>query len=120
MRNILVIDDERTFSNDGGACMVHCRTVGEALEVLVNIWNHDVMFPYERGIDEIWFDHDLGSEGGDIMVVINWLRNVAEIGHPFPVEQIFVHSQNPVGAKNIVDALFMIYRVKREFLPELV
>jgi hypothetical protein len=119
--SIIVIDDERTFANRvyEGYTMLHCRSVGEALAVMVSVWNYHIR--YESGvIAELWFDHDLGDDGGNINVVVDWLCGIAEIGHPFPVRHIMVHSQNPVGAESICKKLERYYNVKRVELPELV
>lgn len=119
--SVIVIDDERTFANrlDDGMLLNHVRSVGEALTVLVSCWNFYQKFG-QGMIDEIWLDHDLGDDGGDINVIVDWLVIIAHQGNAFPVKRIFVHSQNPVGANNIVKRLDGFYNVERVPLPELV
>jgi hypothetical protein len=87
----LFIDDERFPPNDGTEWIV-VRSSAEAKN-----------FVKKFGIpDFISFDHDLGGEDTSI-VFINWLTDELIEGRlQFPTEfQYYVHSQNPVGVKNI-------------------
>jgi hypothetical protein len=99
--NRLVIDDLRTHV-DGGT---HARTSAEGLVIVTQQW------------DEIWLDHDLGPDD-DIMTVVDVLCRAAFEGMPYCTHlkrtPMFVHSQNPVGAANVVRSLAKYgYSVKR-------
>lgn len=105
MRLIVVVDDERTFDTDEE--IIYLRTVDEAISWIAQWWTTNQNRPYmasARWIDELWFDHDLG-ESGDAITVANFIRALSEVnGDVFPIHTINVHSQNPVGADNIVSA----------------
>lgn len=83
----LVIDDERTHLGGG----VHARTSAAGLARLQDGW------------DEIYLDHDLGPDD-DAMVVVDRLYELAYAGEALLLDRIFVHTQNPVGAQNIISA----------------
>lgn len=123
VKRILIIDDERSFAHNfepDEAEVIYRRNVGDALSLLVSIWNEDCLFDWHPyGFDEIWLDHDLG-DGGDIMVIVHWFASIAFLRRGFPVRKIYVHSMNPVGAENIVNRLKPNYDVQRCALPELV
>ena len=74
------------------------RTFKDFIEVVTSQWEI-----YDSTPDIISFDHDLGAikNGKDCA---NWLVNFCiEKGMPF--NEYIVHSQNPVGAENIISFL---------------
>lgn len=78
-------------------------------------------FDEHQEIEAIWWDHDLGEDGGDIMDCINVLHMLEdlELGSVSDTP-MYVHSQNPVGADNIINRLSQFCtNVKRVPLPEL-
>lgn len=93
---ILLIDDLRNFL-DGRETII-ARTSVEALSILEkdNVW------------DEIWLDHDLGKNDGvldNIMPVVDFLAEAAFNGVPVNVSKVYVHTSNPVGAKQMIASL---------------
>lgn len=93
----LVIDDLRTHVEGG----THVRTSQEAFEPLHHVW------------DEVWLDHDLGPDD-DIMRVVDYMCEWAYFDHPVRVSVVYVHTQNPVGAENVMRALTRYgYNAKR-------
>lgn len=107
--NVVIIDDERTFANGGnGLDLTHLRTSNEALAFLARVWTAQSLAPvgayiHENTISELWLDHDLG-DGDDIMIVVRFLRELARFSE-LPIQRIYVHTQNPVGAENIISEL---------------
>lgn len=107
---IVIIDDERTFLHDNPeAKYVYLRTGLEAIGWLGLWWagNRTVPTRYqEQGIDQLWFDYDLGGEvtGLGIAEFLKTLQDV-EGDNPLPIYDIYVHSQNQVGADSIVKTL---------------
>lgn len=96
---ILLIDDLRDFRQlQDNAEYVIARNSQQALEILAS----GVAFA------EIWFDHDLGEIDGKVdstMVVVDFLSERAYNDEPYPVEQVLVHTSNPVGRSQIVASL---------------
>lgn len=112
----IVIDDERTFA--GGLIVDrYLRSSAEALEFLARGLALDVTLPYGSGltISTLWLDHDLGGDD-DIMPVVNFLIATEE-QYSSIISNIRVHSQNPVGADNVVRSLQDYYNVVRSALP---
>lgn len=95
--DVLLIDDLRDF-RDGRESVIARNSV-EALQVLQSgdSW------------DEIWLDHDLGIVdivGIDtVMKVVDFMCEQAYNGSPVKVDTVYVHTSNPVGAKNIMAGL---------------
>lgn len=91
----LFLDDERFPPNNGGPWHV-VRSSKEAVD-----------YVSKNGVpDLISFDHDLGGEDTAIRFV-NWLIN-RDLETPGFISQNFrfvIHSQNPIGAKNIEQLL---------------
>lgn len=90
----LFIDDERFPPNDGREWVI-VRSSNEAVECIRT-----------RGIpDFISYDHDLGGDDTS-MRFITWMIDAYLDGKidTFPVNYT-VHSQNPVGARNIAQLL---------------
>jgi len=92
----LFLDDERFPPDDGGNWEI-VRSVDEAK----NFINHNGFPPF------ISFDHDLSDEltGYDL---VNWIidTDMDNDGNFIPENfSFYVHSQNPIGAKNIQEKL---------------
>lgn len=79
-----MVDDIRTLKPKFSCDLVHARTSEEALECLRNS-NWDVIF----------LDHDLG--GDDTTIPVARYIEASDIN-----AQVFIHSQNPVGRKNLL------------------
>ena len=108
---VLLVDDLRNFRD--GRKSVIARNSVEALAILNsdNVW------------DEIWLDHDLGivdSIGIDtIMSVVDFMCEQAYNETPVEVATVYVHTSNPVGAKQIMSSLQNYgYNVIRVNAPE--
>lgn len=99
MTKLLVIDDLRSFRDEYHRDeVVYARTSKEGLTRL-NSFDQ---------LDELWLDHDLGMVDGEvdsIMPVIDHLSFLAMNETPFQVDQIFVHTSNPVGAEQMMRSL---------------
>jgi len=101
----VVIDDERTFDTD--IDVIYLRSSDEALAWLAKWWLRNISRPMgaeEEGLQELWFDHDLG-EGDDASVIAKFLMELNLRGELPMIKSIKVHSQNPVGARNLADLL---------------
>lgn len=87
----LFLDDERDPPEDSGPWEV-VRTSGDAIDLL-----------YRLGVPlYISFDHDLGGDDKATRYVDALLDYVMDNNLPMPVGfGFYVHSQNPVGARNI-------------------
>lgn len=104
-RLVIVLDDERTFQSDEP--VVYLRTANEALAWFAAWWTKDrrsSVYAPIVWVDELWLDHDLG-EGEDATIVVDFLYSLNEHGgdrvDPLPIRKVIVHSQNPVGARNL-------------------
>lgn len=110
-RLIVVIDDERTFTDESFNNAIYLRTESEAILWIAKWYSHNMDVPYggEKVIEEIWFDHDLGENQGTGLAVAKFFRRMCQslvsCPMPLPVEKVFVHSQNPVGAQAIYEEL---------------
>lgn len=101
---MLFVDDERSLECElPGYDIDYARNVNAA----INCWIHNPNY------DEIWLDHDLGEDGGNIMELIRSLEMYGFYFPDNPKPEIVVHSMNPVGAENIVGKLSPYYNVKR-------
>jgi hypothetical protein len=85
--SVLVIDDERVVPFTA----LYARTVEAATHELLKSW------------EQVYFDHDLGDKFG--RDTINVLRHLEREGLRPRIGTAYVHSMNPVGAKNIMDTL---------------
>ena len=100
--NVLVVDDERTFTFPAE----YARTSNEAIGLL------DLGY-----YDYIWLDHDLGGEDKGIFVV-DWLCKRSFFDSIYPVKEIFVHSMNPGASDDMVRSLVRYsYNARRVPLP---
>lgn len=92
----LLIDDLRNFVDNRKATIA--RNSNQALHILENdnVW------------DEIWLDHDLGEVDGSldsIMPVVDFMAEAAFNDTPINVGIIYIHTSNPVGAKQMFASL---------------
>jgi hypothetical protein len=108
MYDIVVIDDERTFTGNG---QLYFRNSDDGITFLAKQLIHQKMH-YGEPIRELWLDHDLGRDD-DICPVVDFLMLV-----DLEIERIYVHSQNPT-VDWIVQVLRKKYDVSRSTLPEL-
>lgn len=102
----LVIDDERVFPALPNLEDIYCRTVPEAIVTIT-----DYVTRYQRhqgyGVDimeQMWFDHDLGPTGGDIMDIVALMEVLAPWAEEMvvsPFDMMVIHSRNPIGARAI-------------------
>ena len=94
---ILLIDDLRNF-RDGRECVI-ARTSAEAHAILAT----------NEPFYEIWFDHDLGLLDNGVpdttMSIVDLLAERAYNDDAYPVSQIYVHTSNSVGSKQIFSSL---------------
>lgn len=89
----LFLDDERFPKEEG---WIIARSSEEAIDLVLR-----------RGMpEEIAFDHDLGGDDTS-MYFIHWMIDqYYDYGLDIPLDFVFsVHSQNPVGAKNITSLM---------------
>lgn len=95
----LLIDDLRSFK-DGRITLI-ARNSEDALTIL----KHDSTQQYH----EIWLDHDLGltpkGEKDTIMPIVDYLCEKAFNGDAVLVDTIYIHTSNPVGAKQMITSL---------------
>lgn len=108
---VLLIDDLRDF-RDGRETLI-ARTSAQALAILAE----------RPELDELWLDHDLGQlEDGrvdDVMKVVDFLNGEAAFGEAYPVQVIYVHTSNPVGAQQMMAGLQRYgYRARRVNAPD--
>ena len=102
----MFLDDERFPPNDGNDWHI-VRSVPEA-----------VGFKADHGCPKfISFDHDLGGDE-DAIGLVHWM-----IGQDFEKEgfipedfAFYVHSQNPIGAKNIQSLLDNYLEFRKDYL----
>ncbi len=121
---IVVIDDERIFTDPAFEDAIYLRTADEALRWIAKWYNRqwDTPLGAEEVIKEIWFDHDLGEGDNALLTAALFarlLRDLTETGGLTNlVKGIYIHSQNPVGAAriektldNLVGEHYLAYRV---------
>ncbi|MEJ7647721.1 MAG: cyclic-phosphate processing receiver domain-containing protein [Nakamurella sp.] len=108
-RLIVLIDDVRSF-RDGRACRT-ARSEADGLALLNALRS--------LRIDELWLDHDLGSDrrtgrAFTVMPVVEALCAAAIGERPYNVGEIVIHTSNPVGAvsmrRNLEAAGFNVSR----------
>lgn len=92
-RLVVLIDDVRTFK-DGRSCRI-ARTAADGLALLRAVRS--------LPIDELWLDHDLGSErrtgrAFTVMPVVDELVRAATAVERYLIDEIVIHTSNPVGA----------------------
>ena len=111
---IVVIDDERTFVNQWDETLVHLRTSQEAMLFFAEWATETNFLPADamEDINQIWFDHDLGEESTrDATLVAKQVALIQKYDPSGILDDclILVHSQNPVGAKNIKTIFNSLY-----------
>lgn len=119
---LIFIDDERTpDTSDVDERLILLRTSQEAAAFFADVYVAWFWFNIPTEITRIWFDHDLGedSENNGLWVARFVKALMAETAF-LADTSVFVHSQNPVGAKNIVDAFSGSNKAVRVPLPKLV
>lgn len=100
----LFLDDERwpPQKNQKGEWVI-CRTLDDVKSVIA-----------ERGFPNfISFDHDLGDDQPTGMDVTKWLVDYDMDNDAIPEDfEFYVHSQNPIGKRNIESYLNGYLRIK--------
>lgn len=98
----LFIDDERFPPSDGEEWTI-CRTLAEVqVAVATKGWPKFVSF-----------DHDLGEHEPTGFDIAKWMiEEDLDHGVMLPQWSFYIHSQNPVGAKNIQSILDNYLRVR--------
>lgn len=87
----LFVDDERFPPNDGGNWII-VRNI-EQTQAAIEQYG----FP-----DFVSFDHDLGDNQATGYDIAHWMVNLDMDGTVIPDDfEFYVHSQNPIGARNI-------------------
>lgn len=114
MRHVVVVDDLRNFHPnhtnviDKDTSITAFRNSPDALKWLNALTKDDT-------VDELWLDHDLGTELGyvdDIMPFVNLLEEklyFGELGQA-QIRKVLVHTSNSSGRERIYSAL-------QKFLP---
>lgn len=109
---IVVIDDERTFARDPllDSEFVYLRTSQDAMAWFAKVYTQWHFAPVAPEINQIWFDHDLGEESQEDAIWVARFVSALASGtlagrQMFDNTEIYVHSQNAVGASNIADVL---------------
>jgi hypothetical protein len=106
---LVIIDDLRTHTRGG----LHLRTSADALDWLDS----------HRGdtIGELWLDHDLGGDD-TIRPIVGALEERCFNRDPVPIDVIYVHTANPVGADMILRSRLLgeNYRLVRTGLDEFI
>jgi len=113
---IFIVDDDiQTRFLDKGVGCLYATNSKDALNTLQKLVETDTISHHEP-LDEMWLDHDLGL-ADDIMVVVDWLAEIAFDDNPYPVSKIYIHSMNPAGSKTAFLGLNRYYHVLRVPLP---
>lgn len=105
---IVLVDDERSFIDVPDNSVV-LRNSADALTWLENL-------PENTVIEQLWFDHDLGLVNGEKDSVIPFLRKLEEMcffDTAPNIEQVIVHTSNPVGGKEIYDSMRRYFHTVR-------
>lgn len=104
---IVVIDDERTFTDPHFDFALYFRTSQDALEYFAKYITYVYNSPSgaAQPINEVWFDHDLGEKShNDTTMVANFLGMMMVLMGEvelFRDTKIFIHTQNSVGGDTI-------------------
>lgn len=108
----MVIDDERRFREPALERRVeHFTTSGAGFR--------RIMRAIEQGevIEELWLDHDLGGDDTTRDIVTMMVEDAVIFDRPWPIDHVFVHSSNSVGADWIEETLKPYYNVSRIHWP---
>lgn len=107
---IVLIDDLRSFIEPTEALVI--RTEKDALFWAIGLSPADV-------ISELWLDHDLGEDSNgnvtSIMSVVAKLEELAFFDKAPEIHVIRIHTSNPVGGKQIEQALGRFFRTQRVY-----
>jgi len=98
----LVVDDERILNVPDVDEVVHVQSSSEAIAYLQS---HPV-------IHQLWLDHDLGPDDV-IMRLVDHIAEEAFFGRGYDIDEIVVHTMNPVGSDNIIRTLERYYPIRR-------
>ncbi len=116
---ILVIDDERTFSR-----IEHSLAWNDEIVYARNLLDayHQVM---ENHWTRVYLDHDLGSRSdGSPAEVTDITEDIEELafvrGRLLDVDEFIIHSMNPLGRKEMYEALHKFYNVSFARVQDLV
>lgn len=93
---IVLIDDERSFRIPLPDEPLVFRNSASALQ-----WLTDNPTPH---ITQLWLDHDLGGDD-TIMPVVNAIERRIIFGIPLTIDEVIIHTANPVGAQQLEDIL---------------
>lgn len=93
---IVLIDDERSFRLPPALDTLVFRTSSEALAWL------DAN-PTAQ-ITQLWLDHDLGGDD-TIMPVVNAIERRIIFETPLAIDEVIIHTANPVGAQQLENIL---------------
>ncbi len=114
-KTILVVDDCRNFPASPTDEVHTVRTSQAALQFL------GLHSGVRTRIDELWLDFDLGGIFGRLelydtaMPVALYLAECSYYGDPYPVNEIIIHSSNPVGSEAMLQTLCRFgYNVRRQ------
>jgi len=114
---IIVVDDEREFTQKSGATdsrvnAEHYKTSSGAFWRILEAINDG------EKIDELWLDHDLGYND-DVRDFVRMMTEDAAIHKaPWPVANVLVHTANPVGREWICGTLERFYDISQVPTPQ--
>jgi hypothetical protein len=106
MNNIkrkLWIDDERLPPEGFDAW---CTNAYDAIRFISKFWGQ---------IELISFDHDFGEGNGTGDDVVKFIEEKVFVDHLEPIMEFQIHSQNPVGIKNMAAGINSIRRYVEKF-----
>jgi len=108
--DVVLIDDLRSFKERKPATVI--RTAAESLSWV------ETLSP-EDSIGELWLDHDLGEDQfgipTSIMPFVSKLEELAFFDKAPEIEKIWVHTSNPVGGKQIEQALGRFFNTSKVY-----
>lgn len=109
---IIVVDDVRSFPAYGAhGEMRYARSAEEAVALLAACAER------HETIATLLLDHDLGTTSTgvaiDVRPVVRYLLERCASGAPVGIEEVIVHSANPVGARYVAESLSRWYSVRR-------
>lgn len=104
---IIVIDDERTFSEAIDPVRYeHAEYARDEESGIIRLWNQLFISPFV--LDELWLDHDLGR-GGTIRTIVEGLIYIGyrEKGSNIApsINTIYLHTANAIGGDWMEGAL---------------
>lgn len=102
MKVALVVDDERELRVPDVDKVVWVKSSSEAIAFLKS----------NPVICQLWLDHDLGPDD-TIMRLVDHIAEEAFFERGYEIDEIVVHTMNPVGSDNIFRALDRYYPMRR-------